>query len=140
MNLIDGDQTDGFRESAENAVDTYERDGATVRYRRDDFDEIYSTADTAEMRRLVGLGWLVLDERVSREAGASASWIDIALRRHGEISPGHVGARRGAVLPAEDDPEFRPPLDRTTYVLGHLKAGAKGTRVGHGGGSMDGCH
>jgi hypothetical protein len=119
MGLTDGDQSEGFRLSAEDSVDTYERDGSTVRYRRDDFDEIYATADEAEMRRLVGLGWLVLDQRVTRESGSSASWIDTALRRFA-----------GRVLPAQDDPEFRPPSDRTTYVLGHLKAGARGTRVG----------
>ncbi|HSQ22331.1 MAG TPA: hypothetical protein VLQ52_06030 [Coriobacteriia bacterium] len=118
MGHIDGKQTDGHRESAEDIVETYDRDGAAIRYRRDDFDEIYATVDTAEMRRLVSLGWLILDQRINREPGKSAPWIDTALRRFA-----------GRVLPAQDDPEFRPPSDRTTYVLGHLKAGVKGTRV-----------
>ena len=129
MGPIGGNHTDDFRQSGEDSVDVYDRDGATIRYRRDDFDEIYATSDAAEMRRLVGLGWLLLDERVSGEPPTTASWVEVALRRHGEVSPGHVGARREPGLSVRNAPQSAATSSITTYVLGHLKVGARGTRM-----------
>jgi hypothetical protein len=126
---IGGSQTDGFRQSGEDSVDVYDRDGTATRHRRDDFDEFYATSYAAEMRRLLGLGWLLLDERVGDEPATSTSWIEVALRRHGEVSPGHVGAKREPILPARNASESEPASGITTYVLGHLKADAKGSRV-----------
>jgi hypothetical protein len=100
----------------EGPFDTFDAAGNAVRYTSDDLDEIYTTADAPEMRRLVKLGWLLLDERVARTPGKAPSWIDTALRRSA-----------GRVLPAQDDPAYEAAADVTSYVLGHLKPGAVGT-------------
>lgn len=39
-------------------------DGTLVDYRRDDFDEVFSTREQKEMERQRGIGWLLMDERV----------------------------------------------------------------------------
>ena len=39
-----------------------------------------------------------------------------------------AGGPDRVLLPAADDPAFRPPADATVYVLGYLKDGATGTR------------
>ena len=99
--------------------ETIDGDGNRVSYVPADFDEIFTTTEAHEMRRHVELGWLLLDEWVGRDPGRAASWVDTAFRRSA-----------GRVLPAQDDPEYVPPSDVTTYVLGYLKDGATGTRVG----------
>ena len=98
--------------------DTFDRNGDRVRYTPDDFDEILATEEEPEMRRLVGIGWLLLDEYVGTDPGKRSPWLDTGYRR-----------MVGRVLPASADPDYVPPSDVTTYVLGHLKDGATGTRV-----------
>jgi len=93
--------------------------GNRVRYIPGDFDEVFTTSDEREMRRHVGIGWLLLDEWVGRDPGRTASWVDTGFRR-----------AAGRVLPAQDDPEYVAPSDVATYVLGHLKDAATGTPVG----------
>jgi hypothetical protein len=93
--------------------------GKRIRYTRADFDEIFTTTEAPEMHRHVEIGWLLLDEWVGHDPGRTSSWIDTGFRRSA-----------GRVLPAQDDPEYVPPSDVTTYVLGYLKDGATGTPVG----------
>ncbi len=112
------DTHDPARDGADSTFDTFDSDGNRVRYTPDDFDEILTTSEAHEMRRLIGLGWLLLDEQVSTDPGRRSSWIDTAFRRSA-----------GRVLAAQDDPEYKPPSDATTYVLGCLKDGATGTRT-----------
>lgn len=93
--------------------------GKRLRYTAADFDEIFTTTESREMRQHVEIGWLLLDEWVGRDPGRTASWVDTGFRRSA-----------GRVLPAQDDPEYVPPSDVTTFVLGYLKDGATGTPVG----------
>ena len=104
---------------ADGAFEAVDAAGKRVRYTPEKFDEIFTTTEAPEMRRHVEIGWLLLDEWVGRDPGRSTSWIDTGLRRSA-----------GRVLPAQDDPEYAPPNDVTTYVLGYLKDGATGTPVG----------
>ena len=104
---------------ADGAFEVVDAAGNRVRYTPADFDEIFATSEAREMHRHVEIGWLLLDEWVGRDPGRSASWIDTGLRRSA-----------GRVLPAQDDPEYVPPSDATTYVLGCLKDGVTGTPVG----------
>jgi hypothetical protein len=101
------------------SIEIVDAAGNGFRYASDDFDELLETSDAREMRRYLGLGWLLLDERVGRCPGRSASWLDAALRRSA-----------GRVLAAQDDPQHRPAEDVTTYVLGHLQPGAFGAPAG----------
>jgi hypothetical protein len=100
------------------AFDVVDTAGNRVRYAAADFDEIFTTSEAREMRRHVEIGWLLLDEWVGHDPGRRASWVDNSYRR-----------MAGRVLPAQDDPEYAPPSDVTTYVLGYLKDGVNGTRV-----------
>jgi hypothetical protein len=92
--------------------------GNRLRYTPDDFDEIFTTTEAREMRKHVEIGWLLLDEWVGHDPGRAGSWIDTGFRRSA-----------GRVLAAPDDPEYVPPSEVTTYVLGYLKHGATGTPV-----------
>ena len=85
---------------------------ALRRYSEADFDELFATRDESEMRRHLGIGWLLLDERVESQDGADGAWIGTLLRR---------GA--GRVLPAAADPSAAAPEGGTVYVLGHPKEG-----------------
>ena len=77
---------------------------------------LFTTSDARELRRHLDLGWLLLDEHVGRDPEIASSWLDSALRRSA-----------GRVLAAQDDPQYEPSADLTTYVLGHLRPGATGT-------------
>jgi hypothetical protein len=103
----------------DSAFEVVDAAGKRLRYTATDFDEIFTTTESREMRRHVDIGWLLLDEWVGRDPGRTASWIDTGFRRSA-----------GRVLPAQDDPEYAPPSDVTTFVLGYLKDGATGTPVG----------
>lgn len=105
--------------AADGVFELVDAAGDPVRYSRDDFDEIFTTADEHEMRRHLAIGRLLLDQWVARDPGRTASWVDTGLRR-----------AAGRVLPAQDDPSYEAPSAVATYVLGHLKDGATGTRVG----------
>lgn len=104
---------------ADGVFDVVDAAGDRVRYTRDDFDEIFTTGDEREMRRHLAIGWLLLDQWVGRDPGRTASWVDTGLRR-----------AAGRILPAQDDPSYEAPSAVATYVLGHLKDGATGTRLG----------
>jgi hypothetical protein len=103
----------------DSAFEVIDAAGKRLSYTATDFDEIFTTTESREMRRHVDIGWLLLDEWVGRDPGRTASWIDTGFRRSA-----------GRVLPAQDDPEYAPPSDVTTFVLGYLKDGATGTPVG----------
>lgn len=113
-----GDASGGCGGQPLEAIEVVNSSGDSIRYAAGDFDELYTTIDARELRRYLGLGWLLLDERVGRTAGGGSSGLDTALRR---------GA--GRVLAAQDDPQYEPSADLTTYVLGHLRPGATGTPV-----------
>ena len=51
--------------------DVSDAGGGAVRYAEVDFDELWQTTDEREMRRHVGLGWILLDEQVARHAKAA---------------------------------------------------------------------
>ncbi len=93
--------------------------GDARRYLETDFDEVFATRDEPEMRRHLGLGWLLLDERVERADGPRREWLDTLLRRSA-----------GRVLPAAADPVGGAAAGATMYVLGHLKEGASGQPLG----------
>lgn len=65
------------------------------------------------MRRHLRCGRLLLDERAGRDPGRSGSWVESAPRRSA-----------GRVLAGQDDAQYIPPRDVTTYVLDLLKTGA----------------
>ena len=109
-----GDIADG---GADGAFEVLTADGKLVRYKPDDFDEIFSTTDEHEAGRHVKLGWILLDEVVGREGGKPA--LDTFWRRVA-----------GRVLPAADDPQYETPDDVTTFVLGYLKEGITGAPAG----------
>jgi hypothetical protein len=104
---------------ADGAFEMVDAAGHRVRYAATDFEEIFTTTEAREMRRHVEVGWLLLDERVGHDPARTASWVDIGYRR-----------MAGRVLPAQDDPHYVPASDVTTYVLGYLKPGTTGTRIG----------
>ena len=104
---------------SDRAFEVVDAAGKRLRYTPADFDEVFTTSDSREMRRHVDIGWLLLDEWVGRDPGRTASWVDTGFRR-----------AAGRVLPAQDDPEYVAPSDVTTYVLGYLKDGATGTPEG----------
>lgn len=80
-------------------------DGVVRRYARQDFDQIFSTTDLEEVRRQVGLGWVVLDERQVEMAGRGPSGEDVisSIEGFGGV-PGHQAA-----------------TSLTSYVVGYLK-------------------
>ena len=86
-------------------------DGSVTRYAAGDFDEIWTTTDEHEMRRHVGLGWVLLDESVGAGERSGA-------RQELEIRAETSGA--GRVSPCAPLPSTVGPDDVTTYTLGHL--------------------
>lgn len=102
----------------QDTVEIVDLDGNRLRFARSDFQELYKTSDARQMRRHLRDGWLLLDEHARRDGEPSAPRIYTPLHRRG-----------GHVLAAQDDPQYLPQEDVTTYVLGMLKAGASGTPV-----------
>jgi len=86
-------------------------DGRVTRYTDDDFDEIWETTDEHEMRRHVGLGWVLLDESVGAGEGPAHEEIEI----RGDTRGGTGLSMRAAAVEVGPD-------DVTTYMLGHLIA------------------
>jgi len=87
-------------------------DGAAVRYAQADFDELWTTTDEREMRRHVGLGWILLDEQVG--PGDGPGRIELVTRAETSGGAGGLSLRK---VPVEVAPD-----DVTTYLLGHPKA------------------
>jgi hypothetical protein len=87
-------------------------DGAAVRYSEAEFDELWSTTDEREMRRHVGLGWILLDEQVG--PGDGPGHLELVTRAETSGGAGGLTMRK---VPVEVGPD-----DVTTYLLGHLKA------------------
>jgi hypothetical protein len=117
MGLFGRDRPAGppLKGGADGVFEVLGADGRLVRYTADDFDEIWTTTDEHEAGHHVDLGWIVLEESVSRDGG-KRSFVDEFFRR-----------QAGRVLPSGDDPGYVPPSDETTYVLGYLKPGREGS-------------
>ena len=94
------------------------RGDAFVTYKREDFAELERTTDKLEMERLVGLGWLVLDEALGPGSGPGHEEFHMSGVMTGSV----FGGQAARAVPME-----MPPDDVTTYTLGYLKDGAVGT-------------
>jgi len=90
-------------------------DGRVTRYPRDDFDEIFETADRDEVQRQVAHGWSVLAEREVTSGGRGPSGDDLIVGIEGLRVGGQLGYERGETV--------------TWYTLGFLKDGAAGEPV-----------
>ena len=62
MSLFHRHHEDPHVDSPEDVFTVQVADGSLLDYRRDDFDEIFSTRDQEEMERQLGVGWLLIDE------------------------------------------------------------------------------
>ena len=117
-------QDDPRTGGADGFFDLLDGDGRLVRYAPDDFDEIWTTTDEHEMRRHVGLGWLLLDEVVGAGDGPGHT----EFRQKPVYTGGEPGAIGGGSslrsVPVEIGPD-----DVTTYILGYLKDGRRGAPV-----------
>jgi len=109
--------------AAPRTYDLSDPDGNARRYSSDDFDEVYTTLDEPEMRRLVGIGWLLLDEQVG--PGGGAGRVEFEQR----AVPTSWGAGFSGGMSTRTVPVERDPDDVTTYVLGHLKTGRAGQPI-----------
>jgi hypothetical protein len=76
------------------------------------FDEVFETDDVHEMRRLVAIGWVVIDERVTAGDGPGTTEFVREMRPDG--APRMV-------------PKVRPPDDVVMYVLGHPRPDSSST-------------
>ena len=68
MSLFHRERTTGEPEP-DRTWDVTDERGATRRYATADFDELLTVTDEHEMRRHVGVGWVLLDETVLPGAG-----------------------------------------------------------------------
>jgi len=91
-------------------------DGSVTHYTEGNFDEIWTTTDEHEMRRHVGLGWVLLDESVGPGSGPG----HVELETRAETSGGAGGLSMRKV------PVNVGPDDVVTYVLGYLRPGREG--------------
>jgi hypothetical protein len=87
-------------------------DGRVMRYARDDFDEIFETADPDEVQRQVAHGWSILAQREVTSGGRGPSGDDLIVGIEGLRVGGQLGYERGETV--------------TWYTLGFLKDGAAG--------------
>jgi hypothetical protein len=99
-------------DSPEDVFSVETPDGEVLDYRRADFDQIFSTEDADEMRRQIGIGWLLIDQS----------------EKHREIRPDidgefpavtgmHLGGGTGL---------FTGGDAVTVWTLGYLKDGVDG--------------
>jgi len=97
------------------SFEVLEADGKVVRYAREDFDEIFETADPDEVQRQVAHGWSVLAQRDVESGGRGPSGDDLIVGIEGLRVGGMLGYQKGTTV--------------TWYTLGYLKDGAKGEPV-----------
>ena len=118
MSLFHREDRDGerARHTADTSFEVVGADGRILRYARDDFDEIFETADPAEVQQQLDRGWVVLDERLERRGGRGPSAMDTI--------PETDALRAVGVFP------YRNPDDVTIYTLGYLKEDAQGAPEG----------
>jgi hypothetical protein len=98
------------------AFDVLGADGRVMRYPREDFDEIFETADPDEVQRQVAHGWSILAQREETSGGRGPSGDDLIVGIEGLRVGGQLGYARGETV--------------TWYTLGFLKDGASGEPVG----------
>jgi hypothetical protein len=87
-------------------------DGRVMRYARDDFDEIFETAEPVEVQREVAQGWSLLAQRKVTSGGRRPSGDDLIVGIEGLRVGGQLGYARGETV--------------TWYTLGFLNDGAAG--------------
>jgi hypothetical protein len=90
--------------------DVLTADGSVLQYSAGQFSEFREARSREERERLVGEGWMPLDERI--EAGET---------------PPHASALREAFLETVTPPDPAPHV--TVYILGRLKPGEEGVQV-----------
>jgi len=94
-------------------ADTYDvlaADGSVLQYSAGQFSEFKEARSREERERLVGEGWMPLDERIEV----------------GEMPP-HKSALKEAFLETVTPPDPAPQV--TVYILGKLKPGEVGVKV-----------
>jgi hypothetical protein len=109
-------QGDPLAGGADGFFDVLDADGHLVRYLPDDFDEIWTTTDEHEAGHHVSIGWLLLDEVVGSGDGPDR---EVFVTR-----PTSTG---GEGLAVRTFPVKIGPDDVTTYILGYLKPGRRGS-------------
>jgi len=90
--------------------DVLAADGSVLQYREDQFSEFTEARSREDRDRLIGDGWMALDERI--EVGET---------------PPHKAAYKEAFLETVTPPESAPHV--TVYILGKLKPGEEGVKV-----------
>lgn len=98
------------------SFDVLTADGKVVRYARDDFDEIFETADADEVQRQVAHGWSILAQRDVTSGARGPSGDDLMVGIEGLRMGGMLGYSKGETV--------------TWYTLGFLRDGAHGEPVG----------
>ncbi len=98
------------------SFDVLTADGKVVRYARDDFDEIFETADADEVQRQVTHGWSILAQRDVTSGARGPSGDDLMVGIEGLRMGGMLGYSKGETV--------------TWYTLGFLRDGAHGEPVG----------
>jgi hypothetical protein len=89
--------------------------GKVMRYARDDFDEIFETADPDEVQRQVAHGWAILAQREVTSGARGPSGDDLIVGIEGLRVGGVLGYTEGTTV--------------TWYTLGFLKELAQGQPV-----------
>ena len=105
---------DPARPSEADSFEVVGDDGTIVRYRREDFAELFETEDASEVQQQVERGWLILDERSVLEGARGPS-------PEFDLLPGIEGMRADGFFGYEQGEEH------TVYTVGYLKEGAVGT-------------
>jgi hypothetical protein len=107
-----GPAGDPITGGADGCFDVLDAGGRLVRYVPDDFDEVWTTTDEHEAGQHVRIGWILLDELTG--PGSGTGELEFRMEPTGEgryQSTPHLGA----------------PDDVTTYILGYLKPGRRGS-------------
>jgi hypothetical protein len=107
---------------ADGFFDVLDGDGRLVRYAPDDFDEIWTTTDEHEAGHHVSIGWILLDEVVGAGDGPGRT----EFRQKAVYTGGEAGAIGGGFSVRSVPVEIGPD-NVTTFILGYLKPGRRGT-------------
>ena len=112
MSLLHHQREEAERPEDAASFEVLDADGIVRRYAREDFEQVFASADAEEVQRQLDVGWVILDERQVETPGRGPSGADLIT--------GIEGLRVGGVL------EYAPGESVTSYVVGYLKSGAAG--------------